>query len=100
MVRPTIPTSTDERKSFHNTIENIIKDRTRYNYRVLKTFHAFPTPYIDALNHKLAPSGVSHSSSHLYSPHMVFTSAASSHNFLPSLPRIFIEIFLITLLIL
>ena len=37
-----MPTSMDERESFHHTIENITKDRIRYNYWVPKTSHVFP----------------------------------------------------------
>ena len=29
MVQPTMPTSTDERKLFHYTVDNIIEERTR-----------------------------------------------------------------------
>ena len=39
VVRPTMPTSTYERESFHYAIENITEDRTRYNYWVLETSH-------------------------------------------------------------
>ena len=49
MVRPTMPTSTDERESFDYTIENIIKDRTRFNYWVPKNIPCFPTLYIHTL---------------------------------------------------
>ena len=42
MVRPTMPTSTDEREWFHYTIENITKDITRYNYWVPETSHVSP----------------------------------------------------------
>ena len=48
----------------------------------------------------LAPLGTSHSSSHLYPPRIVSTNSSSSHNFFPSWPRIFIEIFPTTFLIL
>ena len=37
MVRPTMSMSTDEREWFHYTIENITKDRTKYNYWVPET---------------------------------------------------------------
>ena len=41
MVRSTMPTSIDERKSFHYTIENITEDKAIYNYWILKTFYVF-----------------------------------------------------------
>ena len=39
MVRVTIPTFINKRKSFYYIIKNIIDDRIRYNYWVLQTIH-------------------------------------------------------------
>ena len=48
----------------------------------------------------LAPPDTSHTFSHLYPPRIVFTSSFLSHNFFSSWPKIFIEIFPTTFLIL
>ena len=91
-----MPTFTNERESFYCTIEKIIEDKTKTLPRTkLDTTIGFPkylmfphSSYSYPTMSPLAPSSTSRSSSHLYSPRIVFTNSSSSHNFFPSWPRI------------
>ena len=56
--------------------------------------------YLYLTTSSLTPSGTFCSSSHLYPPRIVSTNPSPSHNFFPSWPKIFIEIFSTTFFIL
>ena len=95
-----MPTFMDEREY---SIENITKDKNKFNYWVPKlaslphSLYLHPKPqtlllhqvsftlsHIHTLVSPLIPLGISHSSSHIHPPDIVLTNSALSNNFFPS----------------
>ena len=72
-----------------------------YDYQILETLHISSLfVFTSETMNPFVLSNVSHFYSHIYPFRVIFTNSSSCHNLFPSLPKMFIEIFLITFLFL